>query len=310
MLTRSPGNELALWDSRTKRRVAFDKHNAVAAELALIGAMCSRLTMIRWLPCGIANRAAGDVVGGLARGQSRQPEPGRSARRMALQDGRALIWDIVTDRKSRRCNIRAPCSTRPSAPTANGWRRPARINRRTCGTSKLAKRLAHRSGMRPCERSRVQSGWQALSDYDGEQVVRLWEFAGAPGVILRTRSPSRVRPSVQTGRACSPRPISPRSCGMPPALPGRSNLVDARGADLPCDLQPRRRLRADCQRGSPRPFVGRQDWQRDRRAAASAPCALAAFSRDGKMLVTASGQQLVVWDVGAAARCRVSRRCP
>jgi WD40 repeat protein len=33
LLIRSPGNELALWDSRTQQRVAFDKHNAVAAEL-------------------------------------------------------------------------------------------------------------------------------------------------------------------------------------------------------------------------------------------------------------------------------------
>ena len=34
LLIRSPGNELALWDSRTQQRVAFDKHNAVAAELS------------------------------------------------------------------------------------------------------------------------------------------------------------------------------------------------------------------------------------------------------------------------------------
>ena len=138
-----------------------------------------------------------------------------------------------------------------------------------------------------------------LATTTANEVVRLWEFAGAPGVILRTRSPSgRGLQSRRDARAHRDR-FHRAGWGCHRHCREGRIRVDARRADLPCDLQPRRRLRADCQRGSPRPFVGRQDRQRGRRAAASRRVHYAAFSRDGKMLLTASEQLLVVWDVAA-----------
>jgi len=100
LLLRSPGNTLALWDSRTKRSVAFDKHNAVAAELSADRRYV--LTFDDDARAAVWDSKTRRQVTSLGDWQGvdharLSPDGQRVA--MVSRYGWAIIWDIATDRE-------------------------------------------------------------------------------------------------------------------------------------------------------------------------------------------------------------------
>ena len=150
LLIRSPGNELALWDSRTKRRVAFDKHNAVAAELSADRRYV--LTVDDDKVAAVWDSKTGQQVTSLGdwQGVNRanlSPDGQRVA--MALQDGRALIWDIATDREVQTLQHQGAVLDAAFSPDGKRLATASTDRQAHVWDIETGKELPHRSGMRP-----------------------------------------------------------------------------------------------------------------------------------------------------------------
>ena len=132
-----------------------------------------------------------------------------------------------------RCVTRARCSTPHSAPTAGGWRRPARTSSARVGHRDWGGR--HSAALARVDRRarRLQPGRHAPRDDDRERARRVsGSFQQDGASPCRTVSPSGRPRSVPTETRCSPRRTSPRSCGTPRATTRKPAFVWQPGSQL------------------------------------------------------------------------------
>ena len=301
LLIRSPGNKLALWDSRTKRRVAFDKHNAVAAKLSadrryVLTVDDDTLAAVWDSKTGRQVTSLGNWLG--VDHACLSPDGQRVV--MALRDGRALIWDIVTDREIR--TLQHQSAVRNAAFSPDG------------------KRLATASADQQAHVWDIETGkevspplWHETTvsrvafSPEGKRlattankVVRLWELAGAPSVILPHQESVRFAAFSPDGTRVLTATDDTAQLWDATRTAGKAEFVWMPGAQIyHATFSPDG---AYALTASEDRLARLWDVKTGKEAAAlSHPRRVryAAFSRDRKMLLTASDQRLVVWDIAA-----------
>lgn len=302
LLIRSPGNKLALWDSRTKRRVVFDKHNAVAAEMSADRRYV--LTVDDDALAAVWDSKTGRQVTSLGDWQgvdkaSLSPDGQRVA--MVSGSGWAIIWDIATDREV--LTVQHQGAVLDAAFSPNGKRLATASTDRQAhvwdiNTGKeVTPPLWHETTV---SRVAFSPDGKRLATTTANKVVRLWEFAGVPGLILPHQEPVRFAA------------FSPDGTRVLTATDFTAQLWDTAGKPEFVWLPGAQIYHATFSPDGAYALTASEDhlarlWDvKNGKEAAALPhsrrVSYAAFSRNRKMLLTASGQRLVVWDVAALPR--------
>jgi WD40 repeat protein len=302
LLIRSSGNTLALWNSRTKRRIAFDKHNAVAAKLSadrryVLTVDDDKVAAVWDSQTGRQVTSLGDWQG--VNHAHLSPDGQRVV--MALQDGRALIWDIVTDREVQ--TLQHQGAVLDAAFSPDGKRLA------TASTDQQAHVWDIETGKEvspPLWHETIVSGvafstdGKRLSTATVNDVVRLWEFAGVPSVTLPHQESVRFAAFSPDGTRVLTATDFTAQLWDATGTAGKATFVWTPGAQI---------YHATFSPDGAYVLTASDDdlarlWDvKTGKEAAALPhqhrVRYAAFRRDGKMLLTASGQQLGVWDVAA-----------
>jgi WD40 repeat protein len=302
LLIRSPGNELALWDSRTQQSVAFDKHNVVAAELSadrryVLTRDDDKVAAVWDGQTGRQVTSLGDWQG--VNHTHLSPDGQRVV--MALQDGRALIWDIVTDREVQ--TLQHQGAVLGAAFSPDGKRLA------TASTDQQAHVWDIEAGKEvspPLWHEAIVSGvafspdGKRLSTATGNDVVRLWDLAGAPGVTLPHQESVRFAAFSPDGTRVLTATNFTAQLWDAIGTTGKAAFVWTPGAQIyHATFSPDG---AYALTASTDHFARLWDVKTGKETAAlSHPrdVSYAAFSRDGKRLLTASAELLLVWDVAA-----------
>lgn len=302
LLIRSPINELALWDSRTKRRITFDKHNAVAAELSADRHYV--LTFDDDNTAAVWDGKTGRQVTSLGDYQPvdharLSPDSQRVA--MVSRQGWALIWDIATDREVR--TVRHQGAVLDAAFSPDGKRLATASQDRQVHVwdietgKEVTPPLWHEDTV---SRVAFSPDGKRLATTTANKVVRLWELPGAPGVTLPHQEAVRFAAFSPDGTRVLTATDDTAQLWNATGTAGKAEFVWTPGAQI---------HHATFSPNGAYALTASEDhlarlWDvKTGKEAAALPhlrrVKYAAFSRDGKMLLTASGQRLEVWDVAA-----------
>lgn len=302
LLIRSPGNEVALWDSRTKRRVVSDKHNAVAAELSA-DRRCV-LTVDDDALAGVWDSKTGRQVTSLGDWQgvdyARLSPDGRRAA-LVSRYGWAILWDIPTDREVRTVSHRGAVLHAAFSPDGKRLATVSTDQQAHVWDIETGKEVTpplwHETTV---TRVAFSPDGKRLATTTANKVVRLWELAGAAGVTLQHQEAVRFAGFSPDGTRLLTATDFVAQLWDATGTAGEAGFVWSPGAQI---------YHATFSPDGAYALTASEDrlarlWDvKTGKEAAALPhprrVRYAAFSRDGKMLLTASAELLVVWDVAA-----------
>ena len=302
LLIRSPGNELALWDSRTKRRVAFDKHNAVAAELSADRRHV--LTVDDDASAAVWDSKTGRQVTSLGDWQGvdyarLSPDGQRAA--LVSRYGWTILWDIPTDREVRTVSHRGAVLHAAFSPDGKRLATASTDQQAHVWDIETGKEVTpplwHETTV---TRVAFSPDGKRLATTTANKVVRLWELAAAAGVILPHQEAVRFAGFSPDGTRLLTATDFTAQLWDATGTAGKAEFVWAPGAQI---------YHATFSPDGAYALAASEDhlarlWDvKTGKEAAALPhprrVRYAAFSRDGKMLLTASAERLAVWDFAA-----------
>ena len=302
LLIKSLGNKLALWNSRTKRSVAFDDQKAVAAELSADRRYV--LTFDDDARAAVWDSKTGRHVTSLGDWEGvdharLSPDGHRVA--MVSRYGWAIIWDIATDREVR--TLRHQGAVLDAAFSPNGkWLATASTDRQAhvwdIKTGKeVTPPLWHETTV---SRVAFSPDGKRLATTTANKVVRLWELAWSPGLTLSHQDSVRFAAFSPDGTRVLTATDFTAQLWNATSTAGKAEFVWTPGAQI---------YHATFSPDGAYVITGSEDhlarlWSvKTGKETAALPhprrVSYAAFSRDRKMLLTASGERLMVWDVAA-----------
>jgi len=302
LLIRSSGSEVALWDSRTKRRVAFDKHNAVAAELSADRRYV--LTVDDDALAAVWDSKTGRQVTSLGDWQgvdyARLSADGQRAA-LVSRYGWAILWDIPTDREIRTVSHRGAVLHAAFSPDGKRLVTASTDQQAHVWDIETGKEVTpplwHETTV---TRVAFSPDGKRLATTTANEVVRLWELAGVPGVTLPHRESVKFAGFSPDGTRLLTATDFTAQLWDATGTAGKAEFVWSPGAQI---------YHAIFSPDGAYALTASEDhlarlWDvKTGKEVAALPhprrVRYAAFSRDGKMLLTASAERLVGWDVAA-----------
>jgi WD40 repeat protein len=300
LLIRSPGNELALWDSHTKRRVVFDKHNAVAAELSADRRYV--LTRDDDAAAAVWDSKTGRQVTSLGDWQGvdharLSPDGQRVA--MVSRYGWAIIWDIATDREVRTVQHQGAVLDAAFSPDGKRLATASQDQQAHVWDIETGKEVTpplwHETTV---SRVAFSPDGKRLATTTANEVVRLWDLAGVTGVTLTHQESVRFASFSPDGTRVLTATDYTAQLWEATGTAGKAEFVWAPGAQI---------YHTTFSPDGAYALTASEDrlarlWDvKTGKEAAALPhphrVRYAAFSRDGMRLLTASAELLLVWDV-------------
>ena len=300
LLIRSPGNALVLWDSRTQQRVAFDRHNVVAAELSADRRYV--LTRDDDARAAVWDSKSGQQVTSLGDWEGTDkayisPDGQRVA--MVSRNGWAILWDIATDREVWTVQHQGAVLGAAFSPDGKRLATASTDQQAHVWDSKTGKEVSpplwHETTV---SRVAFSPDGKRLATTTANKVVRLWELAGMPGVTLPHQESVELAVFSPDGTRVLTATNFTAQLWDATGTTGKAEFVWTPGAQIyHATFSPdgAYALTASGDR-----LARLWDVKTGKEAAAlphSRYVRYAAFRRDGKLLLTASAQQLLVWDV-------------
>jgi WD40 repeat protein len=305
LIIRNAQNELVLWNSHTKQRVTFADPNAQAAELT-----ADRRYVLLFddnASAAVWDAKSGRQVTTLGDWQwvdhaRLSPDGQRVA--MVSRNGWAIIWDIATDREVR--TVRHQGAVLDAAFSPDGkWLATASTDQQArvwdIETGKeVTPPLWHETTV---SRVAFSPDGARLATTSANDVVRVWDLAAAPSVTLPHQESVRAAAFSPDGTHVLTATNFTAQLWSVTGNTDKASYVWAPGAQIyHATLSPDG---AYALTASEDHLARLWDVQTGKEVAAlphQRRVSYAAFSRDGKLLLTASGQMLAVWDVGALPR--------